>query len=146
MAAEQVGPPNPPPFAWAESWLQNQADARPMHYPLHHQVSNRSLLLPGDVHVSQEFCEVLPPSGGEISLVGCPLVLRSLGRRHYEPLKTAMDRCVTLKALFLPALASAKRVDKLHGFSVQDRHSEGWHSLSFFFCAKLCGQTSESLY
>ena len=45
------------------------------------------------------------------------LVLRFLTGAPCGPLRQASLRDVTLKIFFLPALASAKRFDELHGFS-----------------------------
>ena len=42
------------------------------------------------------------------------LVIRSLMRHPYESLKKVLVRDLTLKTLFLLAVASAKRVDELH--------------------------------
>ena len=61
------------------------------------------------------------------------LVLRSLTGAPYEPLRQASLRDVTLKTIFLLALASAKRVGELHGISFQVRHSRGWNSMTFSF-------------
>ena len=61
------------------------------------------------------------------------LVLRSLTEAPYEPLRQASLRDVTLKTVFLLALASAKRIGELHGLSFQVRHSRGWNSLTFSF-------------
>lgn len=41
-------------------------------------------------------------------------VLASLTKLPYEPIKTSSDRESTLKAVFLPALASPKRVGEIH--------------------------------
>ena len=53
------------------------------------------------------------------------LILCSLRRHLFEPLKKTSDRDLTLKALFLLALTLAKRVSELHGLSVQVHHSKG---------------------
>ena len=45
------------------------------------------------------------------------VVLSSLMKRPYEPLATCSLRSLTLKTVFLLALASAKRVSELHGLS-----------------------------
>ena len=42
-----------------------------------------------------------------------------------------MLKMVTLKGTFLLAVASAKRVGKLHGLSDNASHSEGWISRHF---------------
>ena len=63
--------------------------------------------------------EVRPPAW-DLSLV-----LASLKRAPYEPLTAASEQFVGLKALFLLALASAKRVGELHGLSYQVFHSRG---------------------
>ena len=69
------------------------------------------------------------------------LVLRSLRSPPFEPLCEASDRDLTLKTVFLLALASAKRVGELHALSHRVRHSEGWHSLSFSFVPEFVAKT-----
>ena len=68
-------------------------------------------------------------------------VLDSLRRPPYEPLKRASDRNLTLKTVFLLALASAKRVGELHALSAKVGHSEGWNSLSFSFVPDFVAKT-----
>ncbi|XP_068201627.1 uncharacterized protein [Palaemon carinicauda] len=53
-------------------------------------------------------------------------VLNVLSCPPYEPLKDVLDKDLTLKAIFLLALASAKRVSELHGLSFEVSHSKGW--------------------
>ena len=58
-------------------------------------------------------------------------VLDSLRRPPYEPLNRASNRDLTLKTIFLLALASAKRVGVLHALTAKVGHTKDWKSLSF---------------
>ena len=51
------------------------------------------------------------------------LVLQSLTRAPYEPLRTSDERFLAQKTLFLLALASAKRIGELHALSHRISHS-----------------------
>ena len=51
------------------------------------------------------------------------LVLRSLAGAPYEPLRTCEERFLAQKTLFLPALASAKRIVELHALSYRVSHT-----------------------
>ena len=53
-------------------------------------------------------------SRGSSSRVGGLLVLRSLRLQPYEPLREVLNRDLTLKTVFLLAVASAKQVGELH--------------------------------
>ena len=68
-------------------------------------------------------------------------VLASLRRPPYEPLAEASDRNLTLKTVFLLALASAKRVGELHALTDKVGHSRGWKSLSFSFMPDFVAKT-----
>ena len=61
------------------------------------------------------------------------LVLRCLSRPPFEPIKLASDKHLTWKTSFLLALASAKIVSELHGFSLRVRHLRGRKSFTFLF-------------
>ena len=63
--------------------------------------------------------ELLPPTWD------VALVLQSLTRALYKPLRSSDERFLAQKALFLLALASAKRVGELHALSYQVSHSMG---------------------
>ena len=69
------------------------------------------------------------------------LVLRSLLRPPYEPLRSASLRDVTLKTAFLLALASARRVSELHALTAEVRHSKGWASMSFSLAPEFLAKT-----
>ena len=58
------------------------------------------------------------------------VVLKNLKQAPYEPLASASDKVLTLKTLFLVALASAKRVSELHGLSRVVSHTKLWASVS----------------
>ena len=60
-------------------------------------------------------------------------VLQDLCRAPYEPLQTASFSNLTLKTVFLLALASAKRVGEIHALTTDIRHSKGWISISLHF-------------
>ena len=81
--------------------------------------------------------EVRPPAW-DLSLV-----LRSLKTAPYEPLASASERFVGLKALFLLALVSAKRVGELHGLSYRVSHSSGWKKMSFGFVPGFVAKTQD---
>ena len=63
------------------------------------------------------------------------LVLQSLTRAPYEPLRDAEESLLAEKTLFLLALASAKRINELHGLSYRVSHSRNWEEVSFSFVA-----------
>ena len=70
-------------------------------------------------------------------------VLESLKKAPYEPLNAASERSVGLKALFLLALASAKRVGELHGLSYRVSHSRGWKEMSLCFVPSFVAKTQD---
>ena len=63
------------------------------------------------------------------------LVLQSLTRAPYEPLRTSDERFLAQKTLFLLALVSAKRVGELRALSHRISHSRDWGEVSFTFVA-----------
>ena len=69
------------------------------------------------------------------------LVLCSLTRAPYEPLRESSDRDLTLKTVFLLALASAKRVSELHGLSSLVKHTRGWGSVCLEFVPEFVAKT-----
>lgn len=69
--------------------------------------------------------ELIPPTW-DLTLV--PSILT---RAPCEPLCQALDRHLTLKTVFLLALASSKRVGELHGLSYGVKHARGWMSIGF---------------
>ena len=71
------------------------------------------------------------------------LVLQSLMNPPYEPLKTVEERVLAHKALFLIALASAKRVGELHALSHRVSHSVGWKEVSFGFIPGFVTKTQD---
>ncbi|MGL5405356.1 MAG: hypothetical protein ACRDAX_00930, partial [Propionibacteriaceae bacterium] len=58
-------------------------------------------------------------------------------------LRESSDRDLTLKTLFLLALASAKRVGELHGLSYDVRHSRGWGSVTLDFVPNFVAKTQK---
>ena len=69
------------------------------------------------------------------------LVLRSLTQTPYEPLNLCSDRDLTIKTVFLLALASSKRVSELHGLSYVTKHSRGWTSVTLEFVPEFVAKT-----
>ncbi|XP_063442143.1 uncharacterized protein LOC134722452 [Mytilus trossulus] len=51
-----------------------------------------------------------------------PLVLQVLTKTPFEPLEEAELKYLTLKTVFLMALASAARVSEIHSFTINDKH------------------------
>ena len=72
--------------------------------------------------------EELRPPAFDISLI-----TQSLTCTPYKPLRTSEERFLAHKTLFLLALASAKRVGKLHALSYPVSHSRDWGEVSFSF-------------
>ena len=71
------------------------------------------------------------------------LVLQSLIRAPYEPLRTCDERFLAQKMLFLLALASAKRIGELHALSYRVSHSRGWAEISFSFVPGFVAKTQD---
>ena len=71
------------------------------------------------------------------------LVLQSLTKAPYQPLRTSDERFLAQKALFLLALASAKRVGELHALSHRIYHSRGWGEVFFTFVAGFVAKTQD---
>ena len=71
----------------------------------------------------------------ELRPVAWDIVLQSLTRAPFEPLRASDERFLAQKMLFLLALASAKRVDELHSLSHRISHSRDWGEVSFTFVA-----------
>ena len=71
------------------------------------------------------------------------LVLQSLTKAPYEPMRSCDERLLAQKTLFLLALASAKRVGELHALSYQVAHSRGWSEVSFSFVPGFVAKTQD---
>ena len=89
----------------------------------------------------RSFAVSCPPRSSRLPAWDLSLVLRSLLRAPYEPLRTASTRDVSLKAVFLLALATARRVSELHGLSAEVRHSRGWTSMTFSLAPDFVAKT-----
>ena len=87
------------------------------------------------------FANSAPPRSPRIPSWDLSLVLRSLMRAPYEPIRLASLRDVTLKTAFLLALASARRVSELHGLSAGVRHSKGWSSVTLSLAPDFLAKT-----
>ena len=72
------------------------------------------------------------------------LVLQSLTRALYEPLRTCYDRFLAQKTLFLLGLASAKRIGELHALSYRVSHSRNWDEVSSSFVPGFVAGTKPS--
>ena len=70
-------------------------------------------------------------------------VLRSLKEAPYEPLRSASERLVAQKALFLVALASSKRIGELHGLSFRVSHSSDWDRVGLTFVPGFVAKTQD---
>ena len=81
--------------------------------------------------------ERLRPPNWDVSLV-----LQSLTRAPYEPLRSADERFLAQKTLVLIALASAKRIGELHALSYRVSHSRAWGEVSFCLRSRFCGKDS----
>ena len=71
------------------------------------------------------------------------LVLDSLRKPPYEPLDTASLKNLSLKALFLLALASSERVGELHGLSYEVSHTRHWKEMGFSFLPEFVAKTQD---
>ena len=71
------------------------------------------------------------------------LVLQSLTGAPYEPLRTCEERFLAQKALFLLALASAKRIGELHALSYRISHTRDWGEVSFAFVTGFVAKTQD---
>ena len=61
----------------------------------------------------------------------------------YEPLQTCEGRFLAQKALFLLALASAKRIGELHALLYRVSRTRGWGEVSFSFVAGFVAKTQD---
>ncbi|XP_076049118.1 uncharacterized protein LOC143029868 [Oratosquilla oratoria] len=71
------------------------------------------------------------------------LVLNALRGPPYEPLRDANFKDLTLKTVFLLALASSKRVGELHAISYRVAHSKGWQEVSFTFLPQFVAKNQD---
>ena len=71
------------------------------------------------------------------------LVLQSLTKAAYEPLRTSDECFLAQKTLFLLALASAKQVGELHALSHCIFNSRDWGEVSFTFVAGFVAKTQD---
>ncbi|XP_068212671.1 uncharacterized protein [Palaemon carinicauda] len=95
-------------------------------------------------HISmliKSFEQSYPPFSSRVLQWDVARVLDMLSKPPFEPLKDIVDRNLTLKAVFLLALASAKRVGEIHGLSYEVEHSRGWRDVSFKFVPSFVAKT-----
>ncbi|MPC60384.1 hypothetical protein E2C01_054428 [Portunus trituberculatus] len=102
-----------------------QSLLRHPRHPLFHDLSS----------LFRSFVVSCPPCVPQLPAWDLSLVLRSLLRPPYDPLRTASLRDVSLKTMFLLVLTSARRVSGLHGLSAEVCHSKGWTSMTFSFAS-----------
>ena len=77
----------------------------------------------------RNFDQEIIPRAVNIPRWDISLVLLKLKTTPYEPLDQASDKDVTLKTIFLLALATAKRVSELQGLSYIVSHSLNWQKV-----------------
>ena len=82
--------------------------------------------------------ERLRPPNWDVSLV-----LQSLTRAPYEPLRSADERFLAQKTLVLIALASDKRIGELHALLYRVSHSRAWGEASFVFVSGFVAKTQD---
>ena len=112
---------------------------------------NSVLALKGrDLAASREITTLLRSFARSVNPVElCPpawdvsLVLQSLTRAPYEPLRTCEERFLAQKTLFLLALASAKRIGELHALSYRVSHTRDWGEVSFAFVTGFVAKTQD---
>ncbi len=71
------------------------------------------------------------------------LVLRSLTRPPYEPMRLADLKHLMQKTVFLTLLATAKRVSEVHALSCMFSHSEGWKDIVLQFDPSFVAKTQK---
>ena len=71
------------------------------------------------------------------------LVLQSLTKAPYEPLRTSDECFLAQKTLFLLALALAKQIGELHTLLHHISHSRDWGEVSFTFVAGFVVKTQD---
>ena len=71
------------------------------------------------------------------------LVLQSLTRAPYEPLRSSDERFLAQKTLFLLVLALVKQVGELHALLYRVSHSRGWGEVSFSFVPGFVAKTQD---
>ncbi|XP_068222509.1 uncharacterized protein [Palaemon carinicauda] len=104
----------------------------------------RGINLGASHHISMligSFEQSCSPRASRVPQWDVAKVLKALSRPPFKPLKDILDKDLTLKAVFLLALASAKHVSELHGLSFEVSHSKGWKELSFKFLPEFVAKT-----
>ncbi|MPC66604.1 hypothetical protein E2C01_060755 [Portunus trituberculatus] len=96
-----------------------------------------------DLYVHSDLlCSVsCPPRSSQLPAWDLSLVLWSLLHPPYKPLQIASLRDVSLKTMFLLALASARQVSGLYSLSAEVCHSKGWTSMTFSFASDFLAKT-----
>ena len=92
----------------------------------------------------KNFEQEIPPRQLRLPAWDLSLVLNSLRRAPYEPLEAASFKDVTLKTVFLVALASAKRVSELHALSYVVSRKRGWSSVTLSYVPEFVAKTQST--
>ncbi|XP_068204733.1 uncharacterized protein [Palaemon carinicauda] len=95
-------------------------------------------------HISmliRSFEQTCPSHASRVPQCDVARVLKMLSEPPFEPLKDIVDRNLTLKTVFLLALASAKRVGEIHGLSYEVSYTRGWREISFKFVPSFVAKT-----
>ena len=71
------------------------------------------------------------------------LVLHIFTQSHFEPLAEVNLKHLTLETVFLVALATAKRVSEIHGFSKIVSHTENYKTMTFTFVHGFVAKTQK---
>ena len=91
----------------------------------------------------KHFRKTCPPRELKTTHWDVAFVLESLRGPPYEPLKSSSLKNLTLKTLFLLALASSKRVSELHGLSYEVSHTRHWREMGFSFVPEFIAKTQD---
>ena len=89
----------------------------------------------------KNFEQELPKTNSLVPKWDLNLVLHSLLGKPYEPLSLATMQNLSLKTVFLLALASAKRISEIHGLSHVVSHTKHWHSVTLTFAQDFIAKT-----
>lgn len=83
----------------------------------------------------------LPPHDHSVPKWDISVVLKYLLKPPFEPLASASRESITLKTVFLVALATAKRVSELQAISAAVTHSDRWKSMTLTFARDFVAKT-----
>ena len=89
----------------------------------------------------KNFAQEIPARQLKIPQWDLSLVLNSLRRAPYEPIDSASLHAVTLKTVFLVALATAKRISELQALSYVVSRKRDWLSVTLSFVPEFVAKT-----